>query len=202
VNRVILAASEKMTFPALAAAVVGSGSVSNFATAPTFFLTTEPGYRKGIEGLSLPGFTDSIGYYQLKAKLYRHQRRPQLERSYLDSARAILEAELRVRPNEASFHGRLGLIYAYLGRSADAIREGEAAVQRLPISREAYGGANLAAVLALIDALSGRQDAAIDRLEYLLSIPSPVSRPLLQADPVWDPLRGNPRFGRLVAGGK
>jgi TolB-like protein/Flp pilus assembly protein TadD len=201
-RQVMLAASEKVTFPALAAAVVGSGSVSNFATAPTFLLTTEPRYRKGIESLSLPAFTDSLGYYQLKAELYRHQRQPQLERSYLDSARAILEAELRVRPNEASFRGRLGLIYAYLGRSADAIREGEAAVTRLPISREAYGGANLAAVLALIDALTGRQDAAIDRLEYLLSIPSSLSRPLLRIDPVWEPLRGNPRFGRLVAGGK
>ena len=201
VGQVMLAASEKTGFPALARATVGSGSVSNFATAPTFLLTAEARYRKAIEDLSLPAFADSLGYYQLKAELYRHARQPQLERPYLDSARAILEGELRKRPDEASFHGRLGLIYAYLGRKADAIREGETAVKQLPVTREAYGGANLAAVLALIDAITGRQDAAIDRLEYLLSIPSSVSRPLLQADPVWAPLRGNPRFQRLVSGG-
>jgi serine/threonine-protein kinase len=201
-KQVILTASEKVGFPALVRAVVGSGSVNNFATAPIFLLTTEPRYRKAIEDLSLPAFADSLGYFNLKAGLYRHARQPRLERPYLDSARAVLEAELRARPDEASFHGRLGLVYAYLGRKPDAIREGEAAVARLPISREAYGGANLAAVLALIEAITGREDAAIDRLEYLLSIPSSVSRPRLRADPVWDPLRRNPRFQRLVAGGK
>jgi TolB-like protein/Flp pilus assembly protein TadD len=201
VGQVILAASEKVGFSALALAVVGSGSVSNFATASTFLLTTEPRYRKAIEDLSLPAFADSLGYYQLRAEIYRHARQPQLERPYLDSARAILEGELRKRPDEASFHGRLGLVYAYLGRKADATREGETAVKQLPVTREAYGGSNLAAVLALIDAIGGREDAAVDRLEYLLSVPSAISRPLLRADPAWEPLRRNPRFQRLVAGG-
>jgi hypothetical protein len=66
------------------------------------------------------------------------------------------------------------------------------------VSKEAYGGSNIAAVLALIEARTGREDAAVGRLEYLLSIPSSVSGPLLRLDPAWDPLRDNPRFQRLL----
>jgi hypothetical protein len=44
----------------------------------------------------------------------------------------------------------------------------------------------------------GEQDAAIDRLEVLLSVPSFLSRQLLQLDPVWSTLREHPRFERLV----
>jgi len=47
---------------------------------------------------------------------------------------------------------------------------------------------------------TGEYDAALDQLEYLLWIPSPVSLPLLRVDPLYTPLRGTPRFERLVAG--
>jgi serine/threonine-protein kinase len=201
VREVIRAASEKVGFPTLAAAMASTGSVSNYATTPTFLLSADTAYRKALEGLALPAFADSLGYYDLKAALYRYARKPELERSYRDSARAVLEAQVRTRPEEASIRARLGLVYAYLGRRDDAVREGEAAVRQLPETREAYGGTNIAATLALIDAISGRQDAAVDRLEHLLSVPSAVSRPWLRADPVWEPLRGNPRFRKLLAGG-
>ncbi len=52
----------------------------------------------------------------------------------------------------------------------------------------------------VIDAFQGEKDAAIDELERLLSIPSPLSVPLLRLDPIWDPLRHHPQFQRLVDG--
>jgi tetratricopeptide (TPR) repeat protein len=111
----------------------------------------------------------------------------------------ILEAKVRERPDEAAFHADLGLVYAYLGRPAEAIKEGEVAAQLLPITRDAYRGGNLLAAQALIESRTGRQDAAVERLERLLSVPSMVSRQLLQVDPAWSALRENPRFQRVVS---
>ena len=49
------------------------------------------------------------------------------------------------------------------------------------------------------ETLVGEHDAAIKRLAHLLTIPSELSVPFLRADPMWDPLRGNPRFQTLIA---
>jgi tetratricopeptide (TPR) repeat protein len=197
-RQVLRAAAERVGIPDLAEATSGGWAGGGFATMPTFLLTQDPGYRQPLEDLTLASFTDTVSYYQLKAELYRNERRPDLERPYLDSCRTVLEAMVRARPEEAPYHGRLGMIYAYLGRTTDALREGEAAVRALPVSREAYRGSALVALLARIEAVTGRPDSAVARLEYLLSIPSAVSRPLLKVDPAWDPLRDNARFRRLV----
>jgi hypothetical protein len=46
--------------------------------------------------------------------------------------------------------------------------------------------------------MTGDSDLAFDQIEYLLSIPSPLSAPLLQLDPQWDPLRNHPRYAQLL----
>jgi hypothetical protein len=48
----------------------------------------------------------------------------------------------------------------------------------------------------------GEFDAAIDRLEFLLSIPGQLSIPLLRLDPAWNPLRNHPRFQKLIESDK
>jgi serine/threonine protein kinase/tetratricopeptide (TPR) repeat protein len=199
-KRVMQEASRALDFAKLAEAMAGISFTSDFVVRPAFLLTADPVYHRELEALSLPAFGDTAGYYMLKADLYRDKRRAEVVPAYLDSARTILEAQVRAQPEEASFHAQLGLTYGYLHHSADAIREGEEAVRLLPVSREAYRGANLLAALALIYTLAGRQSEAIDRLEYLLSIPSTISRALLRVDPRWASLRVNPRFQKLVAG--
>lgn len=89
-------------------------------------------------------------------------------------------------------------MYAYLGRAAEANREGETGARLLPLSRDAYKGGSILAAQALIESRTGRQDAALDKLERLVSIPSALARPLLRVDPAWDALRAHPRFRRLV----
>jgi len=61
-----------------------------------------------------------------------------------------------------------------------------------------FKSADLQEDMAYVELLVGDHDAAIRRLTYLLTIPSDVSVPMLRADPMWDPLRNNPRFQRLV----
>jgi serine/threonine-protein kinase len=187
-------------FRQMAQAAIGPSSTAGFAATPSFLLTADPDHQPAIERLTLPEFIDTVGYYTLKADMNRARQKPQLERIYLDSARAVLVRQIREQPEESSFRAQLGLVYAGLGRKPDAIREGETAVRLLPVSREAYRGASLAIALASIYATVGEKSEAVKRLEYLLSIPSLLSKPGLSTDPRWAPLRGDPRFQDLIAG--
>ena len=87
---------------------------------------------------------------------------------------------------------------AYLGRKAEAIREGRRAVELLPLSRHAYGGTYLQHQLARIYLLTGEPERALDVLEPLLRVPYLLSSGWLRVDPTFDALRGNPRFQRLL----
>jgi hypothetical protein len=90
------------------------------------------------------------------------------------------------------------LTYALLGRDEEAIDEGQRAVELLPESRDALFGPSMALNLARIHAYVGETDAALDRIDYLLSIPSYFSVALLRLEPWWDPLRNHPRFQEIL----
>ncbi len=53
--------------------------------------------------------------------------------------------------------------------------------------------------MARIYTMVGEHDAAIDQLENLLAVPSPTAVPMLRIDPIWDPLREDPRVQALLA---
>jgi tetratricopeptide (TPR) repeat protein len=120
-----------------------------------------------------------------------------------DSAMVDYKRIIRSNPQSAyvcMYHGYLGLAYAGLGRCAEAIREGEEAVRMMPISKDAVVGPYLVEYLAEIYVRCGRYESAIDRIETLFSVTSDMSAGLLRADPIWNPLRTNPRFQRLLEG--
>ncbi len=85
---------------------------------------------------------------------------------------------------------------------AEAVREGEAAVEMLPAARDALDGVEMSAYLTQIYAMVGATDAAIDRLEGLLTAPGWLSSRWLQLDPIWSPLEENERFRELAADGR
>jgi serine/threonine-protein kinase len=134
------------------------------------------------------------------AHIYRLMGRTDQALAYYDSARIVSEAELVKRPDAEWVHSALGLAYAGLGRKQDAIREGRIGVELMPLEKEAvWKGQSRLEQLTQIYILVGEYDAAIEELEHLLSIPSWLTVPLLGIDPMYDPLRGHPRFEALLA---
>jgi len=164
-------------------------------------------YQEALDRLSLK--SEDIDYQHFfipraiqYARIYGYMNENELAKKYYDEGRNILEAKIQQQPEDARFHSTLGIAYAGLGRKQDAIREGKLAVELLPITKEALRGYYRVSDLARIYVMVGEFDAAIDQIEFLLSIPGELSVPLLRLDPVWAPLREHPRFKKLLAGGK
>jgi len=135
----------------------------------------------------------------LAAQVYSWMNQPETARAYYETAQARLERKLQEMPDDHRAHSSLGIAYAGLGRKEDAIREGKLAVELMPVTKEAWKGVLRVEDLARVYAMVGEQDAAIDRIDYLLSIPGELSVNLLRVDPTWDPLRDHPRFQALLA---
>jgi serine/threonine-protein kinase len=148
------------------------------------------------------GVNDTISYFLTQARTYGLLNRPQPKLACYDSVRIVLENRVRSRPGEAAFRSQLGIAYAGLGRKEEAIREGKKGVELLPVSNDAVDAPDYVRNLAQIYVMVGNYDSAIDRLEYLLSIPSDISIPYLRIDPTWAPLRNHPRFQKLLTGEK
>jgi hypothetical protein len=90
---------------------------------------------------------------------------------------------------------------AYLDRKAEAIREGERGLALDPVSKDAANGPYYQHQLVRIYMLVGEPEKALDQLEPLLKMPYYLSPGWLKIDPDFDPLRGNPRFQKLVGAG-
>ena len=114
-------------------------------------------------------------------------------------ARERAAANLSQRPEDPKALIVLSQIDAELNRKEDAIREGEQAVALLPIEKDALDGPFLLNRLARIYARVGEKTRALDLLDRLATIPFGAHYGGLKLDPEWDPLRGDPRFEKIVA---
>jgi TolB-like protein len=121
-------------------------------------------------------------------------------RAALNSARNELGQTVHDQPNYAAALCALGVVDAVLGNGEDAIREGERAVELTPVSKNAIEGAMLVRYLAVIYAWVGDKDRALQQLAETTYLPgSHISYGYLRLHPLWDPLRGDPRFEAIVA---
>jgi tetratricopeptide (TPR) repeat protein len=143
---------------------------------------------------------DRANWGIVRAQIYHLRGDRGRTRIYADSARLAVEEQLRETPDDAQRHVFLGLTLAHLGRKAEAIAQGKRGVALVPVSRDAYQGTYLQHQLARIYLLVGEPEKALDQLEPLLKIPYYLSPGWLRIDPTFAPLKGNPRFERLIAG--
>jgi serine/threonine-protein kinase len=115
-----------------------------------------------------------------------------------EATQRIVEADLVTASDDAKVIAMLGLVHASRGRHEDAITAGRRAVDLLPTSKDAYDGPLIAAKLAVIYAQAGQSDRAIELLTDLVAIPNGPTPGTLRIEPEWDPLRGDPRFEKLL----
>jgi TolB-like protein len=123
---------------------------------------------------------------------------------------AFLEAQqaLQTLPRESQAQAgavsNLAIVHAGLGQKDAALAAARRAADLMPLSRDMSAGVFNLARLAKIEAQVGETGVALNHIEQLLAAPAGrvVSAASLRTDPVWDPLRENPRFQKLIADGE
>ena len=136
---------------------------------------------------------------QTYADIYEYMGKTDLAKKYYNKARSLLELRVKESPNSRpGFHQNLGIVYAALGLKEEAIREGIKGKEIVLDTKEFQSYFVAEKALAIIYMKVGEFDLAIDQIEYMLTFPGRLSIPLLQLDPLWDPLRDHPRFQKLM----
>jgi TolB-like protein/Tfp pilus assembly protein PilF len=119
-------------------------------------------------------------------------------RTAFDKARVRQEQVVRAQPAHAPAHCSLALVNAGLGHKEEALREARRAVELLPMERDAVVGADLVYGFAIVCAWTGEHDLAFEQLAIATQKPGELSYGHLKLHPFWDPLRGDPRFEKIV----
>jgi len=172
-----------------------------FASYQDLYWVLDDAQQRQVLASSPSAFDDDRGTWGIvQAELYHLRGQPRRAAAYADSARIAFEEQSRAAPDDGQRHAFLGLALAYMGRKADAVREGQRGVELAPISRDAYLGPYIQLQLARIYLLVGESENALDQLEPLLRVPFYLSPGWLRIDPTFEPLRNHPRFRKLVEG--
>jgi tetratricopeptide (TPR) repeat protein len=152
---------------------------------------------------TLPSNTPEARLRQLEARVGIQVLSGQgaVAKSECEQTRALLESRLAERPDDRNSLTALAWAYVCLGRNTDALRVAREAADSLPIEKDALLGPSFLAGLAEIEARTGNPDEAVKILRQLITAPAGgiVSIARLKIDPVWDPIRNDPGFQKLIS---
>ncbi|MDZ4715476.1 MAG: hypothetical protein SH819_08405 [Cytophagales bacterium] len=146
------------------------------------------------------------------AQLHYLNHNPNLSKLNAIKAIAILERKVKESPNDFRVYAALGQARAFAGNYDQAIAAGKKACEMMPVALDAFlDGVSMEQNLVTIYIVCGKYDLAMDKIEYLLTIPGVIeignelsheynySVPLLRVDPMFDNLRNLPRFKKILA---
>jgi tetratricopeptide (TPR) repeat protein len=132
------------------------------------------------------------------ALIYYLSGKTSLSKIYADSAIIHLKEEIKESPNDDRFYSTLGKCYAFSGNDKEAIACGKKAVDLKPVKLDALRGKSKEQYLMEIYILTGNYDMALDKIEYLLSVPSWLSTGEILINPLYDKIRSLPRFQKII----
>jgi serine/threonine-protein kinase len=114
--------------------------------------------------------------------------------------RALAEQEEEVRnSDDVRLLSRLGLIDAVLRKKEQALSEGQRAIERLPMVKDSIAEGYVKKYFVMICTWAGERELALEHLEAIATVPCGPSHGDLGLSPMWDPLRGDPGFEKIVA---
>jgi serine/threonine protein kinase/Tfp pilus assembly protein PilF len=151
---------------------------------------------------SNPPFTDEAVNFSrsfVEGVIARMTKDENMARLAFTAARAEQEKIIQAQPNYGPPLCVLGLIDAALGQKEEALREVRQAVALLPVEKDAINGVVMIKYLAMTAAWIGDNDLACEQLAVAIRPPSRLTYGQLKLLPFWDPLRGDPRFEKIVA---
>lgn len=111
----------------------------------------------------------------------------------------VTSSGIHTTPSPAPRHALLGLIYAGLGRCREAKAEGDRAIELLPETKDAFDGPIMQISRARVALACGDAAAALQLLNHSLATPAGIAVQELRFDPMWDSLRTDPPFQKLLA---
>jgi Tfp pilus assembly protein PilF len=114
-------------------------------------------------------------------------------------AKRVALLALKPRPDDPGLLGALSAAEAALGQKEEALRHARHAAELLSPDVDAVAGPMCAMRLAQVLAVTGDRDGALDKLSKLVTLPFCLNQGDLKLNPVWDDLRADPRFDRIVA---